>query len=627
MVRVRGRTLSIMCVLCMAVALLVPAIYTTPPVVAVPLAWDQVNADGFGFSPPGEMGSAFCMAEYDGSLYAGTINYTNENGCAVWRYDGGLTWTQVGFGGFGDTNNWAAYSMAVNDGLLYVGTENSSTGCEVWSYDGTAWAQVNTNGFGAAANLHVGAMVALDGTLYAATGNQRGGVPCRVWRYDGGTTWTQVNTDGFGLGTANRTVRSMAVYDGKLYAGTFNSTTGGGQVWRYDGPTTADWVQVDAAAGPVDTEVRCLQAWGGSLCAGTSGTDDPQIWQYDGSAWTNISPVWPDDYNDAARCMTVYNGDLIVGTGNYEGNGTQIMQYDGSAWEQVNESGFGDWTNQGCHSLCVFEGRLYAGVFGIEWGSPSNYYGATVWRYGLPTWYLPEGCTRDGFETWVLVENPNDAAAQVSLAFDTDMGEVVKPDLQDVAVPANSRISFNLNPYYYSYDVATRVTSTLPVVCESAMYGNGGQWGSESIGSDATAGAWYLAEGCTSPGYETWVLVQNPNDYEVRVNFSFHTDQGLLKPAEMQDLIMPAHTRASWNLADYYVSNTIATEVDLGGGGRGLRALHVRVGSYLGFRLHRGDGVVLLLVPGGGLYRRRLRHVGAGAESPPRWRRTSPCPS
>jgi hypothetical protein len=43
------------------------------------------------------------------------------------------------------------------------------------------------------------------------------------------------------------------------------------------------------------------------------------------------------------------------------------------------------------------------------------------------------------------------------------------------------------------------------------MYGGNRTWAHDSIGVTAPAPVWYLAEGSTEGGMETWVLVQNPN--------------------------------------------------------------------------------------------------------------------
>ncbi len=164
-----------------------------------------------------------------------------------------------------------------------------------------------------------------------------------------------------------------------------------------------------------------------------------------------------------------------------------------------------------------------------------------------PVWYLAEGCTAGGMETWVLVQNPSPAPTTVSLTLITDTGVLAPPELQNVALSATSRNSFNLGKYVTTFDVSTRVDSPGEVVCERAMYGPGRQWATDSIGARATATDWYMAEGCTAAGMETWILVQNPNDYEAHVNLSFCTDTGPESPATT-DFIIPAKRRKSINL-------------------------------------------------------------------------------
>jgi len=64
------------------------------------------------------------MAVY-GNLYVGTENLTT--GTEIWQYNG-TTWTQVNTNRFGDANNWGSNSMAIYNGNLYVGTGNPTTG-------------------------------------------------------------------------------------------------------------------------------------------------------------------------------------------------------------------------------------------------------------------------------------------------------------------------------------------------------------------------------------------------------------------------------------------------------------------------------------------------------------------
>ncbi|MBC7248599.1 MAG: hypothetical protein H5T73_12590 [Actinobacteria bacterium] len=74
--------------------------------------------------------------------------------------------------------------------------------------------------------------------------------------------------------------------------------------------------------------------------------------------------------------------------------------------------------------------------------------------------------------------------------------------------------------------------------------------GAEAGGSDgfrqATANLWYLAEGTTYGGMETWVVVQNPNATQVTVDLTFYTENG--KVDGPQDFPVPAQSRRSFFL-------------------------------------------------------------------------------
>ncbi|MHB8894006.1 MAG: DUF5719 family protein [Candidatus Geothermincolia bacterium] len=173
------------------------------------------------------------------------------------------------------------------------------------------------------------------------------------------------------------------------------------------------------------------------------------------------------------------------------------------------------------------------------WGHDSV--GATT---PAANWYLAEGCTNGGFETWVLVQNPNAAAANVTLTYMTESGQVPGPT---VSLPANSRKTFNVaDTVPNDWSVSTKVTSNAPVIAERAVYGNNRTWGHDSVGVSTPATTWYLAEGCTNTGFESWVLVQNPNDQEAWVTITYMTPAG---PVDGPSEMLPARSRKTYNVA------------------------------------------------------------------------------
>ena len=85
-------------------------------------------------------------------------------------------------------------------------------------------------------------------------------------------------------------------------------------------------------------------------------------------------------------------------------------------------------------------------------------------------WYLAEGCTASGFETWVLVQNPGDVDANITITYMTPKGPITGPI--DV-VPAHSRKTYNVaDTVQGEWSVSTMVTADNPVIAERAVYGN-----------------------------------------------------------------------------------------------------------------------------------------------------------
>jgi hypothetical protein len=177
-------------------------------------------------------------------------------------------------------------------------------------------------------------------------------------------------------------------------------------------------------------------------------------------------------------------------------------------------------------------------------------------------WYLAEGCTID-METWVLVQNPNPNPAVIDVLLMTEAGMVYHPDLQGVTLHPYTRVSFPIHNYVKTYDVSTSVSvkSGDGVCCERAMYGPGRRWATASVGSTLNDVNWFLAEGCTAGGMETWVLVQNPYASNTTVNLTLMTDGGELKPPGLQNVTLPPHSRKSFNLGDYVTSYNVSTMV------------------------------------------------------------------
>jgi hypothetical protein len=143
------------------------------------------------------------------------------------------------------------------------------------------------------------------------------------------------------------------------------------------------------------------------------------------------------------------------------------------------------------------------------------------------TWFFAEGYTGDSFDTWVLLQNPNDGTATVTLNFMRPDGAAIT---RTVSVPGRRRYTVHVDeiPGLEATDVSTQVASDLPIVAERAMYFNyqGEDGGHDTIGTSQPSNTWFFAEGYTGDSFDTWVLLQNPNDGTATVTLDFMRPDG-----------------------------------------------------------------------------------------------------
>jgi hypothetical protein len=131
-------------------------------------------------------------------------------------------------------------------------------------------------------------------------------------------------------------------------------------------------------------------------------------------------------------------------------------------------------------------------------------------------WYLAEGATGAFFETFVLVANPSNIDAKVTMTYLPEGAATVTRTHQ---VPANGRLTVNIEQEDTSLAnfgaIGTRVTSTAPVIVERSQYWpwTPDQWyeAHNSFGEIATATHWGLAEGRAGggSGYRTYIMLTN----------------------------------------------------------------------------------------------------------------------
>lgn len=151
--------------------------------------------------------------------------------------------------------------------------------------------------------------------------------------------------------------------------------------------------------------------------------------------------------------------------------------------------------------------------------------------------FVAEGYTGGAFDTYLLVQNPGAEDAAVQLEFQLPGG--VPAAAHSVVVPARSRRTVKLDdlPGLGATSVSTLVNSDKPVVVERALYfdSNGRDDGSCAQASDSISDIWQVTEGCTRPGFDTYILVQNMDDVPAQVQVAFQLAPGYaVEPLRLQ---------------------------------------------------------------------------------------------
>jgi len=133
-------------------------------------------------------------------------------------------------------------------------------------------------------------------------------------------------------------------------------------------------------------------------------------------------------------------------------------------------------------------------------------------------WYFAEGCTAAGFTEWMCLFNPSDHDVTATVQYMFEQGKARQSRL---TVRGHCRRTLNVGTLAGAAgSVSVRITGNTSkdlLVCERAMYFryHPGEldWtgGHVSSGTNDLATSRQFAEGCTRPGFETWLLLQNPN--------------------------------------------------------------------------------------------------------------------
>ncbi len=170
----------------------------------------------------------------------------------------------------------------------------------------------------------------------------------------------------------------------------------------------------------------------------------------------------------------------------------------------------------------------------------SMYFGTTatrLWSGGTESagvtststhWFLAEGATGGFFDTFILLSNPNNVQANVTLQYLLDTGETVTVPK---TIAANARLTTNIEAEddvrLHNAAVSTVVNADVPVIAERSMYWPGAAvpWGEghNSFGVVDAGLRFGLAEGRTGGplNFHTYILLANPQTTTANVTVTY----------------------------------------------------------------------------------------------------------
>lgn len=172
----------------------------------------------------------------------------------------------------------------------------------------------------------------------------------------------------------------------------------------------------------------------------------------------------------------------------------------------------------------------------------------------LAEWYFSEGSTRQGFQEWVTIQNPNTVPARIKMRYMTggegsETGSVI--ETERVVAPRSRDTIKVADDVGDGRDVSIEVASDVPVVAERPMYFSYGEgaWtgGHDVMGVSRAATEYYLAEGTTRDGYDTWFTIQNPGDNVTNVQIDLMYPDGKV---QTKTLYINPHTRVTISVDD-----------------------------------------------------------------------------
>jgi hypothetical protein len=407
-----------------------------------------------------------------------------------------------------DGINWTTYNTS-NSGIAgdnvycidFDASGNTWFGCAgagVSKFDGTNWTTYNSSNSGLAGDWVTS--MAIDSSQ-----NKWFTTTSGVSEFDG-STWTTYDPLNSGLTSYQVIDLAIDAADDKWFGGV------SGGVSKFDGSTWTNYNTSNSGLADdyvISSAVDSSQnKWFGTFSRGAS--------MFDGSNWTTYNSS-----NSGLATDTVSSLGLDPSGEKWFGTRDGLSLFDGTNWTTYKTSNSGLPNNQVLSIALDPSGeKWFAAIGGV----------AKLTALNSTTFYFAEGCTSNGFEEWLCLQNPNPTPTDVTIAYMFRDGGT---QTQVLTLAADARETISVNSVVgRDKEVSMKVEASQAIVAERPMYFDyRGIWqgGHNTIGATAGNTSWYFAEGCTDPGFETWLTLQNPANETATADITYMYRDGTTK--------------------------------------------------------------------------------------------------
>jgi hypothetical protein len=288
--------------------------------------------------------------------------------------------------------------------VVYGGSDGTKVFTDTWEWDGTSWSEIIPEDPESDGNppALTGAAMAYDESRSRMVlfGGWHGGElkdkSDEVWEWDGKSWWLRIPLDPEEDG--NPTARGLHSMVYSPLSSTIISYGGdhnyGGHMWEWDGTSWKGHDDAETPAGDAEaygTYYHCMAydpvrqkivLFGGN---DGHGGYYPDVWEYDGSQWTEVQPVDelgdgnPDHSDDFSMVYSSAHQRMVMWDGRKALMAAQnlVWTWDGQEWEVFQPEGhsFGPpaLTNPSISYDPIRQAVvLFGGQLGVGWGDPLN---------------------------------------------------------------------------------------------------------------------------------------------------------------------------------------------------------------------------------------------------------------